>query len=290
MGHRLFFRLCAGARASAWATCGCSDGGRVSRMARRVLHAFLRFGPRLYWRNAFAFTEAARLSPVARRSRDRREETDLCSEIRSSIRAFFCPRRGRVRALSAATEALVPWPLRCRGGDFITLEGVEGFRKRPGRDAGRRTAQEGRRVRVTHDPVGPTRGKQYAQSSSIPRSRSTSQRNCRWSLPIARTCARKTSAGAETGEIVISDRYSDSTAAYQGYGRGVDLSVARQLERARHRNVTPDLTIVLDLKVEPGLARTRARAKDKGSDSIALKANAWISIAGARGFSRDREG
>jgi dTMP kinase len=70
-----------------------------------------------------------------------------------------------------------------------------------------------------------------------------------------------------SGEIVISDRYSDSTTAYQGYARGVDLKVLGELNRLATDNVTPDLTIVLDLKVETGLERTRARAKGTGRGS-----------------------
>ena len=66
---------------------------------------------------------------------------------------------------------------------------------------------------------------------------------------------------------MISDRYSDSTTAYQGYARGVDLKVLGELNRLATDNVTPDLTIVLDLQVETGLERTRARAKGTGRGS-----------------------
>lgn len=61
------------------------------------------------------------------------------------------------------------------------------------------------------------------------------------------------------GEIVISDRYSDSTTAYQGYGRGFDLKPLAQLIRLASDGVTPDLTIVLDCSVETGLRRSRER-------------------------------
>jgi dTMP kinase len=71
----------------------------------------------------------------------------------------------------------------------------------------------------------------------------------------------------DSGEIVISDRYSDSTTAYQGYGRGFDLKLLGELNRLASDAMSPDLTIVLDLAVEKGLERTRARAKGTGRGS-----------------------
>jgi dTMP kinase len=57
------------------------------------------------------------------------------------------------------------------------------------------------------------------------------------------------------GEIVLSDRYFDSTIAYQGYGHGQDLDQIRQLVHYATGGLTPDLTILLDLEVEIGLQR-----------------------------------
>ena len=58
----------------------------------------------------------------------------------------------------------------------------------------------------------------------------------------------------EAGRIVISDRYTDSTVAFQGYGRGLDSQIIEQLNRFRDRRVwCPDLTIVFDL--DPALLR-----------------------------------
>jgi dTMP kinase len=56
-------------------------------------------------------------------------------------------------------------------------------------------------------------------------------------------------------EIVISDRYYDSTIAYQGYGHQQDLEQVRGLVRYATGGLTPDLTILLDLDVEVGLRR-----------------------------------
>src|SRR5512143_1748880 len=58
-----------------------------------------------------------------------------------------------------------------------------------------------------------------------------------------------------SGEIVISDRYYDSTIAYQGYGHQQDLDQVRALVRYATGGLTPDLTVLLDLDVEAGLKR-----------------------------------
>ncbi len=57
------------------------------------------------------------------------------------------------------------------------------------------------------------------------------------------------------GEIVLSDRYADSTLAYQGYGHGVDCDLLRQLLDFATGCLWPDLTILLDVDVETGLRR-----------------------------------
>ena len=57
------------------------------------------------------------------------------------------------------------------------------------------------------------------------------------------------------GEVVISDRYYDSTIAYQGYGHQQDLEQVRGLVRYATGGLTPDLTVLLDLDVEVGLRR-----------------------------------
>ncbi len=64
------------------------------------------------------------------------------------------------------------------------------------------------------------------------------------------------------GAVVISDRYADSTLAYQGYGHGVDLSVLRQLLNFATGNRMPDFTLLLDIETDMGLNRKRAQAAD----------------------------
>lgn len=66
------------------------------------------------------------------------------------------------------------------------------------------------------------------------------------------------------GAIVVSDRYSDSTLAYQGYARGHDLELVRDLNAWASYGATPDLTLWIDCDVEVGLARANKRAGGPG--------------------------
>ena len=59
----------------------------------------------------------------------------------------------------------------------------------------------------------------------------------------------------EAGEVVISDRYADSTIAYQGYGHQQDLATVRSLVRYATSGLVPDMTVLLDVDVELGLRR-----------------------------------
>ncbi len=57
------------------------------------------------------------------------------------------------------------------------------------------------------------------------------------------------------GTMVLCDRYADSTFAYQGYGRGLDMAMLKQITAFATRSLVPDLTIYLDLPVEEGIRR-----------------------------------
>jgi len=60
----------------------------------------------------------------------------------------------------------------------------------------------------------------------------------------------------EGGKIVISDRFYDSTTAYQGYGRGIDLKITKQLNYLVVGKAIPDLTFILDIDPYEGLKRS----------------------------------
>ena len=63
-----------------------------------------------------------------------------------------------------------------------------------------------------------------------------------------------------SGRLVLCDRFTDSTLAYQGYGRGVDLDMLRRLNQVASHGITPDVTFLLDCPVEVGLSRARGRS------------------------------
>ncbi|MBM4129258.1 MAG: dTMP kinase [Nitrospira sp.] len=87
------------------------------------------------------------------------------------------------------------------------------------------------------------------------------------------------------GAVVITDRFSDSTVAYQGYGRGIDLNLIHHLEHIVTEGLKPDITLLLDLDVETGLRRNRGINK---TDRLELEdiafhekvRNGYIEIAG----------
>ncbi|RPI35922.1 MAG: dTMP kinase, partial [Nitrospiraceae bacterium] len=62
--------------------------------------------------------------------------------------------------------------------------------------------------------------------------------------------------------IVITDRFSDSTVAYQGFARGIDLQLIESLDRIATNKLCPDITILLDIDVKTGLARNRVLNKN----------------------------
>jgi dTMP kinase len=148
-------------------------------------------------------------------------------------------------------------------GFFITLEGVEGSGKTTQTAlvaAALRLA--GHRVTVTREPGGTRAGEAIRAIFLDP---AVSLHAAAELLLVladrAQHVREKLKPALAAGEIVLSDRYSDSTVAYQGYGRGLDLKLLDELNRLASDGARPDLTIVLDLDVETGLERTRARVR-----------------------------
>jgi dTMP kinase len=92
------------------------------------------------------------------------------------------------------------------------------------------------------------------------------------------------------GHWVLSDRFSGSTAAYQGYGRGLDLAVIAQLEQLATAGLVPDLTLWLALPLAESLRRRGNRAADRieaGGEAFLERVMAgFAALASARGWRR----
>lgn len=68
------------------------------------------------------------------------------------------------------------------------------------------------------------------------------------------------------GEIVLSDRYTDATLAFQGYGREFDIEMCRRINRLATSGLVPDLTLLFDLSVEDALQRISERKRAASAD------------------------
>ena len=75
----------------------------------------------------------------------------------------------------------------------------------------------------------------------------------------------------ETGKVVITDRFSDSSVAYQGYGGGLDIKLIETLNNISTSNLKPDLTFLLDLNLESSKKRTFSRNNDEQIDKFEKK-------------------
>ena len=146
-------------------------------------------------------------------------------------------------------------------GVFITLEGVEGSGKTTQcATLARKLAADGRDVLVTHEPGATVAGKAIRSIFLDPAVRLETEAELMLVLADRVQHVReKLRPAIAAGTVVISDRYCDSTTAYQGYGRGFDLKLLAELNRLATGGLMPDLTIVLDCPAVAGLKRARQR-------------------------------
>ena len=145
-------------------------------------------------------------------------------------------------------------------GVFITLEGVEGCGKSTQASRlAKRLREEGYRVVETREPGG-TPLAERIRDVLLSSSAEPVTPECEAHLILAgrsQHVAQVISPALQNGAMVICDRFSDSTLAYQGYGRGLDLRALVRLNRFATEGLAPDLTLLLDLPIAAGLARRR---------------------------------
>jgi dTMP kinase len=175
-------------------------------------------------------------------------------------------------------------------GLFITFEGGEGAGKSTQvRRLADRLAALGREVVVTREPGG-TPGAEAIRALLVT---GTAERWSALSECLMMNAARRDhverliAPALARGAVVISDRFADSTRAYQGAGGGVPAELVQAIETAVVGDCRPAATLVLDLPVEAGLARAagrggaEARFEAKGLAFHAAIRAAFLDIAAA---------
>jgi len=149
-----------------------------------------------------------------------------------------------------------------RRGLFITFEGPDGSGKSTQlRILAARLRAEGRTVVETVEPGGTPIGMQIRRvllDSKNLEMRPTTELLLMFAAR-AQNVDETILPALSHGEIVLSDRFTDSSLVYQGAARGLGAEVVYEVDRIACRGLVPDLTIVVDIETELGLARARGR-------------------------------
>ncbi|MDE2817467.1 MAG: dTMP kinase [Chloroflexota bacterium] len=152
-----------------------------------------------------------------------------------------------------------------RQGTFITLEGVEGSGKTTQVERlADRLRYAGRTVVTTREPGGTPisdriRAVVLDQRNNEIHPHTEALLMCAARAQLVHEVIRP---ALDAGQVVLCDRYSDSTFAYQGYARGQDLATLRAINQFATSGLVPHLTILLDLPAEVGLQRRFRAARN----------------------------
>ncbi|MCQ2403101.1 MAG: dTMP kinase [Lentisphaeria bacterium] len=155
-------------------------------------------------------------------------------------------------------------------GFFITFEGVDKAGKSTQiRLLAKRFQEMGKAVLCTREPGGTPLGEEVRELVMKNRAENIADETelLLFSASRAQLLRERIWPALEEGQVVLCDRFADSTTAYQGYARGMDLAFIRQLNQFALGNRWPDLTILLDLTVEESFARLDNVLKATAADS-----------------------
>lgn len=148
-------------------------------------------------------------------------------------------------------------------GYFITFEGSEGCGKTTQIEALAKALEaEGKTVLITREPGGTIIGEKIRnllQDPSHDNAISDMTELLLFSASRAELIASRIQPALDRGEIVICDRFYDSTYVYQGLGRAIDMNIVEQLNQITVGSLKPDLTILLDLDAKIGIQRAKSR-------------------------------
>jgi len=150
-------------------------------------------------------------------------------------------------------------------GLFITLEGIEGAGKSTQQDyIARLLTQRGHRVVQTREPGGTALGEAIRRTLLAHAGNHAISHDTELLLMFAARCQHVDEIirpNLKAGITVLSDRFTDSSFAYQGGGRGIAAGRIRSLQQWVHPDLNPDLTLLLDLPVATGLGRVGRRGE-----------------------------
>lgn len=149
---------------------------------------------------------------------------------------------------------------------FITFEGGEGSGKTvQTRALYRKLTRVNIPALLTHEPGGTAPGEKIARWLKWAHGTGISPLTelLMFNASRAQLVEEVIKPNLKAGKVVICDRFADSTLAYQGYGRGLDLEMVKTINDVATQGLKPDLTILLDLPVEAGLARKKKGKQDR---------------------------
>lgn len=162
-------------------------------------------------------------------------------------------------------------------GRFITLEGIEGSGKSTlARELAGRLRAQGLTVQATREPGG-TPLAESIRGLVLARGEEPMPPSAELLLMFAARAVHVENLirpALARGEWVLCDRFTDASLAYQGGGRGIDVTQIRALSEVAHPGLTPDLTLLLDL--EPAVGLHRARGRGDGGDRFEDEALAFF--------------
>jgi dTMP kinase len=153
-------------------------------------------------------------------------------------------------------------------GRFITFEGTDGSGKTTQmRRLIERLRREGHEVVETVEPGGTPIGMQIRRILLDPANTEMAPTTemLLYFASRAQNVAQCIVPAMEAGKIVVCDRFTDSTLVYQGAGRGLGEAVVRTLHGIACAGLQPDVTIYLDMDLETGIARAKARNAAEGT-------------------------
>jgi len=154
-------------------------------------------------------------------------------------------------------------------GFFITFEGTEGVGKSTQiRILARRLTRLGHTVVITREPGGTRFGEQIRKVLLNIQNHGLDPRAELFLYLASRTqhLEEVILPALQKGKVVLCDRFSDATLAYQGFGRRLEMKIVRAAVAYAAKGVSPDLTLLLDLDVRVGLARVRDRGRSNRLD------------------------